>query len=134
MRKMLVTCGALALLSAAASAQAQRVDPFVITIDAHSYVSYTWPIVISPVEHLVQAPEARMANCRSGSGVPLLPAFNKLVYSVAGHHLDAQTLRLDFHPTRVVMSTALGDVVCDGVALTGETGIDRVFRGLFEAS
>jgi hypothetical protein len=131
-RKMLISCGAVALLSTAASAQAARVDPFVITVDAHSYVSYAWPIVISPVEHLVQAPEARMSNCRREGGLPLSLGLNKLVYSLAGANLDGQTLRIEFHPTRVVIDTAFGDTVCDGAALTGETGLGRVFRDYFE--
>ena len=132
MRKLFISCGAVALLSTAASAQAAHVDPFVITVDAHSYVSYAWPIVISPLEHLVQAPEARMRNCRREGGLPLSLGLNKLVYSLAGNNLDAQSLRIEFNPTRVVMDTAFGDAVCDGAALTGETGLERVFRDYFE--
>jgi hypothetical protein len=51
---------------------------------------------------------------------------------MAGDRLEADTLRIDFHPTRVVLQTGGGDVRCDGIALTGETGLDRVFRNYFE--
>lgn len=129
--KTIVSCGALALLCLAAPARAAHVDPFVITVDAHSYVSYAWPIVISPRERLVQAPEARMANCRRDSGQALVAAPNRLVYAMGGSHLEAQAMRIDFRPTRVVLQTEGGDVRCDGIALTGETGIDRVFRDFF---
>lgn len=133
MLKLFSFCGALALLGAATSVTAvPRVDPFVITLDQHSYTSYTWPIVIAPREHLVQAPEALMANCRRRSGLALALGTSRLVYALDGRNVDGQTLRIDFHPTRVVMASEFGDVECDGAALAGETGLGRVFRDYFE--
>ena len=133
MRKFFSSCVALALLGAAASAAAvPRVDPFVITLDQHSYTSYTWPIDIAPLLHLVQAPEALMTNChRSSGGLPAL-GLSRLVYSPLGDQVGAQTLRIEFKPTRIVLETEFGDVVCDGAALAGETGLGRIFRDYFE--
>jgi hypothetical protein len=132
-RNLFSFCGAVALLGAAASANATaRLDPFVITIDQHSYTSFTWPIEISPLEHLVQAPEALMGNCRRGGGAPLSLGPQRLIYALEGNHIEAQTLSIEFHPTRVVMTTEFGDVECDGAALTGVTGVGRVFRDYFE--
>lgn len=134
MRSILIAGSALALLCAAASANANapRLDPIVITIDAHSYVTYTSPLILTPALHLAQAPEARIANCQRTGGLPPALAPNRLIYALAGSHVEAQTMRIDFHPTRLVLQTAAGDMVCDGVALTGETGVERLFRDYFE--
>jgi len=126
-------CGAVALLGAAAPSHAAlRVDPFVITVDQHSYTSHAWPVTIAPLEQLVVAPEALMANCRRANGAPLATARSRLIYTASGDNVNAPSLRIAFKPTRLVMQTEFGDVECDGAALAGETGIGRVFRDYFE--
>lgn len=133
MRRFFSFCGALAFFCAATSAHAvPHVDPFVITLDEHSYTSYSWPIVLSPREHLVQAPEALMSNCRRRGGAPLTLGLSRLIYSLNGNNVEALTMRIEFKPTRIVLGTLAGDVECDGAALAGETGLGRIFRDYFE--
>lgn len=133
MRNIFSFCGALALLGAATAAHsAPRVDPFVITLDRFSYASYTWPIELSPREHLAQAPEALMTNCRRSGGAPLALGASRLIYALNGSHVEAQTMRIEFKPTRIVLETEFGDAECDGAALAGETGLGRIFSDYFE--
>jgi hypothetical protein len=127
---LLLRCGAVALLCSAASAHA-GVDPLVLTIDAHHYLVQA-PLVLTPALHLAQAPETRLSNCRRTGGLPLALGVNRLIYGLAGASLDARAMRIEFKPTRVVLDTEFGDVVCDGVALGGETGVERVFGDWFE--
>lgn len=106
--------------------------PIVITLDGHHYVTYTTPVVISPREKLALAPEARMTNCHRGNGLPTVFGTHRLVHSMLGAGVDVASMRIEFGPTRVVVDTLFGDVVCEGEAGAGETGIDRTFRGDFE--
>ena len=131
MRKLVSLCGAVALLGFALPAAAV-VDPIVLTIDGRNYITITSPVVLSPAEQLLQAPEARLANCRRSNG--MAPAFGaaRLIYAMNGAAVDAQSLRIEFHPTRIVVDTLYGDMRCDGEANGGESGVDRIFRDLFE--
>ena len=132
MRKLLLSGSAVALLLGAASAQADYVDPLVVTVDDHSYVTYTAPLVLTPGVHLLQAPGLRMANCRRPGALPLAFGASRLLYAALDQSVDGRSLRIEFHPTRVVLETEHRDVVCDGAALTGESGVDRVFRSNLE--
>lgn len=133
MRNLLLRCAAVALLATAASAHAGYVDPLVVTVDGQSYVTYASPLVLTPGLHLLQAPELRMSNCRRPGLLPLALGANRLIYAALGQSVDARAMRIDFHPTRVVFETEHGDLQCDGAALTGESGVDRVFRSNHES-
>ena len=133
MRNLLLRCAALALLSTAASAHAGYVDPLVVTVDGRSYVTYTSTLVLTPGLRLLQAPELRMANCRRPGALPLAFGASRLLYAALDQSVDGRSMRIDFHPTRVVFETEHGDLQCDGAALTGESGVDRVFRSNHES-
>lgn len=127
----LICCSAVALVLASTSLGARLPQPFVVTLDAHSYVSYA-PVHFAPAERLLIAPELRMSNCRRAAGAPLAPGDYRLHYGSGDDAVDAMGLEFQFQPTRAVMVSQFGDVICDGIALAGETGIARVFRGDFD--
>lgn len=126
------SAAALLLVSTASTVAARKPDPIVITLDGRHYVTYTGPVVIALGERLVVAPEARMANCRRGGGGLLIPDLLRLTFSLQGESIDANSMRIEFDPARIVVDTLLKDVICDGEASSVETGIGRVFRDDFE--
>jgi hypothetical protein len=123
---------AVGAISSAGPAAAQPPTPIVLTLDGLSYVTYVAPVAISPADKLILAPESRMDNCRRSSGMPLPQGVWSLVYSGAGDAVNAVTMNIRFAPTRIVLTSLFGDVVCDGVAGAGETGLGRLFRDSFE--
>ena len=133
MQESLLKTGAVALLLFAGAARADhRVQPLIVTLDGRHHVTYAESIVVSPVERLVQAPELRMSACRRANAEPLAAGAYRLIYSAAGDSVDATAMRIEFGPTRVVLDTLHGDVLCDGEARGYETGLDRIFIGHFE--
>lgn len=125
-------CTAALLACATPSLAARAPKPIVITLDGHHYVTYTAPVLLSLSERLALAPEAHMSNCHRGNG--LLPLFSthRLVHSIEGAGVDVASMRIEFLPTRIVVDTLLGDVICDGEASPSETGIGRLFNDDFE--
>lgn len=133
MRTLLCSCAIAALLIGHATAGvAPRPDPIVITLDGHDYVTFGSPVVLSQVTRLVLAPESSMANCRRGNSEAFPPGLFRLEHTAAGDKVDTVSMRIEFKPTRLMLGTEFGDVVCDGEANGGTTGVGRVFRDEFE--
>ena len=127
-------CAVLALLGCCGFAHAARYnDPMIITLDGRHYVTYTAPLVVSVAERLVVAPEAGMSLCRRSNSEPLASGPFEIIYTPEAHFVQAATMSFRFNPTRVVLQTQTGDVICDGEALGYQTGFDRVFRDNLEA-
>ena len=110
----------------------KRPDPVVLTLDGRHYVSYT-PVEFDPQHHLVLAPDARMRNCQPLPDDGDAPGTFDLVYSDAGDLVEIDSIALQFGPTELVMTTANGNVVCEGEAAGWETGIGRIFRDEFDS-
>ena len=119
--------------SAPALRAALPADPVVLTLDGRHYVTYAVPVSFFPGDRLLLAPEALMRNCRRSAGGATLPGTYTLVYSPMGSEVQATSITLNFGPTRFVLETASGDVVCDNEAMGWQSGIDRIFRGHFES-
>lgn len=130
MRKILVASCSLAFAFCVSVASAKLPDPIVISVDGHDYVSYGAPVVLSLAERLAQSPEAQMRACRRSSGEAPLAANFRL--QAGDGTVDAVSMRVEFHPTRLVLATPSGDVSCGQVAGAFQTGIGRVFVGDFE--
>lgn len=131
LRKRHWVAAAVALSSSSVFA-VKRPDPVVLTLDGHHYVSYA-TVEFDPAEHLVLAPDARMSNCVPQPDDGVEPGTFDLVYSEAGDLVAIDTIALHFSPTQLVMTTAGGNVVCEGEALGWETGIDRIYRDEFDS-
>lgn len=129
LRKRHMMAAAVALSSPAMAIK--RPDPVVLTLDGRHYVSYE-SVALDPRDHLVLAPDARMRNCRPLPDDDDVSGGFDLVYSDAGDLVSIDTVALHFRPTRLVMTTANGNVVCDGEAMGWETGIGRIFRDEFD--
>lgn len=129
LRKRHWVAAAIALSSPAFALK--RPDPVVLTLDGRHYVSYA-PIEFDPQQHLVLAPDARMRNCLPLPDDGDTPGGFDLVYSEAGDLVEIDSVALQFGPTELVMTTANGDVVCEGEAPGWETGIGRIFRDEFD--
>lgn len=129
-RKRQWIAAAVALTSAHGFA-APRPDPVVLTLDGRHYVSHA-PVEFDPQQRLVLAPEARMRNCLPLPEDDDAPGAFDLVYTEAGDLVEIDSIALQFGPTELVMTTANGNVVCEGEALGWETGIGRIFRDEFD--
>lgn len=132
LRKRHWVAAAVALTSSSAFA-AKRPEPVILTLDGKHYVSYT-SVEFDPSNHLVLAPDSRMRNCEPQPADDAEPGNFDLVYSDAGDLVAIDTVALHFHPTQVVMTTANGNVVCEGQAMGWQTGFDRVFGDEFDES
>lgn len=132
LRKRHWMAAAVALSSTSAFA-AKRPEPVILTLDGKHYVSYE-SVEFDPTNHLVLAPDARMRNCEPQPAGDAGPGAFDLVYSDAGDLVAIDTVALHFNPTQLVMTTADGNVVCEGQALGWQTGFDRVFRDEFDES
>ena len=73
-----------------------------------------------------------MDACRRAGGEPLAAGSYRLIHSPTGDFVDATAMRIALGPTRVVLDTQHGDVLCEGEAKGYETGFDRIFIGHFE--
>ena len=133
MQTLLRSCALAALLIGPASAGVTpRPDPIVITLDGHDYVTMVAPVVFSQTTRLLQAPESTMNNCRRANGEALPLGQFQLLHTPAGSKVDSIAMHIEFRPTRLVLNTQAGDVICDGEANGGTTGIGRLFRDEFE--
>lgn len=121
---------AVALTSANGFA-APRPDPVVLTLDGIHYVSYT-PVEFDPQQRLVLAPDASMRDCTPLPDDGDAPGTFDLVYTSSGDLVEIDSIALQFGPTELVMTTANGNVVCEGEALGWQTGIGRIFRDEFD--
>jgi hypothetical protein len=130
--KLLKTCcSAFVALSLVAPVAAYAPDPVVITLDGKDYISVV-PVVIAPVERLVLATDSSLSNCHRKVDEPLATGPFRLEYELDGTGVDAVAMRIQFHPTQIILDTQTLDVVCDGQALGHQTGVGRVFRDTFE--
>ncbi|MBB5207410.1 hypothetical protein [Chiayiivirga flava] len=131
LRKRHWFAAAVALSSSSAFA-AKRPEPVILTLDGKHYVSYQ-TVEFDPANHLVLAPDAGMSNCQPTPDDGGAPGSFDLVYSDAGDLVSVDTIALHFAPTQLVMTTALGNVVCEGQALGWQTGFDRIYADEFDA-
>lgn len=131
LRKRHWVAAAVALSSSSAFA-VKRPEPVILTLDGKHYVSYQ-SVAFDPANHLVLAPDTRMRNCEPQPADGAEPGGFDLVYSDAGDLVAIDTVALHFSPTQLVMTTADGNVVCEGQALGWQTGFDRVFGDEFDA-
>jgi hypothetical protein len=127
------TCGlfAAAVISAPAWGASQAV-PIVVTLDARDYVTYS-TTTLTPSASVLSVVDSGISNCRRGDGTTPLSGPWKLHRSAETLDIDFQTVRIEFHPTRLVLDSATHDIVCDGQALGWQTGIGRVFQDDFDA-
>ena len=130
LRKRHVFAAAMALTSSHAFA-AKRPEPVILTLDGRHYVSYT-PVALDPSEHLILAPDSRMRNCTPLPDDGETPGSFDLVYNDAADLVSVDITELRFGPTQLVMTTANGNVVCEGEAMGFETGFDRIFGDEFD--
>lgn len=132
LRKRHWMAAAVALSSSSAFAL-KRPEPVILTLDGKHYVSYE-SVEFDPANHLVLAPDANMRNCEPQPADGAEPGGFDLVYSDAGDLVAVDTIALHFQPTQIVMTTAGGNVICEGQAMGWQTGFDRVFRDEFDES
>jgi hypothetical protein len=104
----------------------------VLTLDGRHYIIWNVPVEFDPAERLILAPDAIVTNCRRSGGGAFGAAEFSFVYSPIGAWVPVATVQLVFGPTRFVMGSATGDVICDNEALGWQTGLDRIFRGDFD--
>lgn len=109
-----------------------RPTPIVITLDGHDYITYVSPLELTLAERMLLAPESSMQNCRREGGAAFPPGHFRLLHTPAGDEVDSIAMRIEFNPTRVVLDTEFGDVLCDGEASAHVTGVGRVFEDEFE--
>ena len=123
---------ALCACVSASTHAAHQPQPVILTLDGFNYVTYN-EFRIDSAAHLVLAFDALMENCRrNGGGAPSTGPMS-LLYSTQNSGVQLASIRIDFAPTRAVMTTTAGDVICDGEANGAQTGLGRILRGDFES-
>jgi len=126
-------CGLVAAAGTVAPAIAASLPPSVlVSLDARDYVAYT-ATSFTPSTGVLSVTGTAIENCRRAEGGMPVSGPLKLHRSADTLDIDFATMRIDFHPTRLVLESSTHDVVCDGQALGWQTGVGRIFGNDFDA-
>ena len=125
-------CGLAAAAGLAAPAFAAKLPSSVmVSLDARDYLAFS-ATSFTPSTGVLSVRGTQIENCRRAGGE--LPQSGPLKLNRSADTLDVDfaTMRIEFHPTRLVLESATHDLVCDGEALGWQTGIGRIFGNDFD--